>query len=194
MSLAQTVAPSFVLPLVIAALVSTFMMFGLLVVVARQYKRCPSNRVLVIYGRTGQNRAARIIHGGAAFVIPLLQDFAYLSLELIPFELQTKGVRLENETNVDVTTGFTIAIGTEPKVLENAAVRLLGLTNREIQDRAEEIISGPLRQVIAGMTENELRSRHDAFQEQALQAVERKLNEIGLVMASANVREVTTSS
>lgn len=171
-----------------------FLMMSVTMVAVRQYKRCPSNRVLVIYGRTGENRAARIHHGGAAFIVPLLQDYAYLSLELIPFELQTKGVLLEHDAIVDVTTGFTIAIGTEPKVLDNAATRLLGLGNREIQQQAEEIIAGPLRQVIAGMTESELRSGHDVFQERLLQAVERKLNEIGLVLASAHVREITASS
>ena len=64
----------------------TIIAFSFIVLIAKQYKRCPSNRVLVIYGRNAQGRAAKTVHGGAAFVIPLLQDFAYLSLEPIQIE------------------------------------------------------------------------------------------------------------
>src|SRR5690606_26009101 len=59
------------------------MAFLFVTLLARQYKRCPSNRVLVIYGRTTKGKAATTIHGGAAFIIPLIQDYDYLSLEPI---------------------------------------------------------------------------------------------------------------
>jgi len=52
-----------------------------------RYKRCPSNKILVIYGKTGGGTAAKCIHGGAAFVIPLLQDYEFLDLE--PFVVPT---------------------------------------------------------------------------------------------------------
>ncbi|MBP87848.1 MAG: hypothetical protein CMJ64_14185 [Planctomycetaceae bacterium] len=196
MILAQEAAPSpnaFVF-MGAAVLVCIFMMFSYTMLVAKNYKRCPSNRVLVIYGRTGENRAARVIHGGASFVVPLLQDYAYLSLDLISVELLTKGVRLSDDFEGDVTTTVTVTIGTEPKVLENAATRMLGLTPAEIQVRAEQMIAGPLRQVLGGLTESQLRSDYDSFQEQLTQAVERQLNEVGLILASANINDITTSS
>ena len=42
--------------------------------VATRYRRCPSNRILVVYGRVGSGRASKCIHGGGAFVWPLIQD------------------------------------------------------------------------------------------------------------------------
>jgi flotillin len=39
----------------------------------KQYKRCPPNRLLVIFGKTSSGGPV-IIHGGAVFVVPLLQD------------------------------------------------------------------------------------------------------------------------
>ncbi len=39
----------------------------------RRYKRCPSNQILVIYGKTGEG-VARCVHGGAAFVWPVVQS------------------------------------------------------------------------------------------------------------------------
>ena len=46
-----------------------------------------SNRILVMYGKVGSGTSARCIHGGAAFVIPLIQDYEYLSLEPIQIEV-----------------------------------------------------------------------------------------------------------
>jgi uncharacterized membrane protein YqiK len=44
-----------------------------------RYRRCPSDKILVIYGKTGQG-SANCIHGGAAFVWPVIQDYQYLDL------------------------------------------------------------------------------------------------------------------
>ena len=103
-----------------------FISFALLL--AKQYKRCPSNRVLVIYGRTNKGGAARTIHGGAAFVWPLIQDYAYLSLEPIQIEVPLRGALSSENIRVNVPSVFTVAIDTKPQVMQNAAIRLLGLS------------------------------------------------------------------
>ena len=131
--------------------------FSFFLLLAKQYKRCPSNRVLVIYGktfRTGQ--AARTIHGGASFVWPLIQDYAYLSLEPIQIEVPLRGALSAENIRVNVPSVFTVAIDTKPEVMQNAAVRLLGLTVGDIRKQAEEIIFGQLRQVIASMNIEEI--------------------------------------
>ena len=129
------------------AVMAIFVMIVMLI--ARFYKRCPSNRVLVIYGRTGKGKASRTIHGGAAFVVPLIQDYAYLSLEPIQIEVPLRGALSSENIRVNVPSVFTVAIDTKSEVMQNAAVRLLGLSVGEIRKQAEEIIFGQLRQVIA---------------------------------------------
>src|SRR3569623_1158450 len=74
------------------AFMVAILFFGMVMLVRKQYKRCPSNRVLVIYGgRLGKSGAAKTIHGGSAFVMPLIQDYAYLSLEPIQIEVPQRG-------------------------------------------------------------------------------------------------------
>src|SRR6476646_8485180 len=81
----------------VAAVAAAVVLFGMLLFVAKRYKRCPSNRVLVIYGKTASGNAAKCVHGGAAFVIALIQDYAYLSLEPIQIEvLLNDAVSTEN--------------------------------------------------------------------------------------------------
>ncbi len=111
--------------------------FSFLMLLTRRYKRCPSNRVLVIYGKSGRaHEAATCIHGGAKFVLPLIQDFAYLSLEPIQIEIPLRGALSMENIRVNVPSVFTVAIGTAPELMQNAAIRLLGMPRREINKQA----------------------------------------------------------
>src|SRR5688572_30969974 len=127
----------------ITAILVAIVFFGMFILVLKQYKRCPSNRVLVIYGgKIGKGGAAKTIHGGSAFVIPLIQDYAYLSLEPIQIEVPLRGALSAENIRVNVPSVFTVAIGTDPETMQNAAIRLLGLTNEEIKQQAGDIIFG----------------------------------------------------
>ena len=61
----------------------------LLAVVMTRYRRCPSNKVLVVYGRgigMPAGQLSKTLHGGGTIVLPILQDYRYLSLE--PMQVQ----------------------------------------------------------------------------------------------------------
>ena len=70
--------------------------------------------------------------------------------------------RSEN-IRVNVPSVFTVAIGTKPEVMHNAAIRLLGLSTARIRKQAEEIIFGQLRQVIASMGIEDINRDRDTF-------------------------------
>src|SRR5262245_33352269 len=166
-----------------------FLSFVLLL--ANRYKRCPSNRILVIYGRTAGGNAARCIHGGAAFVWPLIQDFAYLNLEPIQIEVPLRGALSIENIRVNVPSVFTVAIGTEPEVRQNAAIRLLGLTSAEIRQQTSDIIFGQLRQVIASMKIENINRNRDEFLENIQKSLEPELRKVGLVLINVNITDVT---
>lgn len=123
-------------------LVSAVALLVLLVIIVQQYKRCPSNRILVIYGKVGGGRSARCIHGGGAFVIPIIQDYQFLSLQPMPIEINLTGALSKQNIRVNVPSTFTVAISTDPRIMNNAAERLLGLDERQIKEQAQEIIWG----------------------------------------------------
>jgi flotillin len=169
--------------------------FGVIMMLLRQFKRCPSNRVLVIYGRTGKGgQASKTIHGGAAFVWPLVQDYAYLSLEPIQIEVPLRGALSSENIRVNVPSVFTVAIDTKPDVMQNAAIRLLGLTVQEIRKQAEEMIFGQLRQVIASMGIEEINRDRDKFLEHVQHSLEPELAKIGLQLINVNITDITDES
>ncbi|MDP6467636.1 MAG: SPFH domain-containing protein [Pirellulaceae bacterium] len=169
-------------------------LFGFLVLLMKQYKRCPSNRLLVIYGRTGRGKASRTVHGGAAFIVPLVQDYAYLSLEPIQIEIPLRGALSIENIRVNVPSVFTVAISTEPAVMQQASIRLLGLSAGEIRKQAEEIIFGILRQVIAGMGIEEINRDRDKFLQQVQHQLEPELAKIGLQLINVNITDITDES
>jgi flotillin len=190
----QTAAESYGVLVAIAALLVAMLLLGLLILFVRSYKRCPSNRVLVIYGRTGKPGASLTIHGGAAFVWPLIQDYAYLSLEPIQIEVPLRGALSAENIRVNVPSVFTVAIDTRPEVMQNAAIRLLGLSVPEIRKQAEEMIFGQLRQVIASMHIEEINRDRDKFLEHVQHSLEPELAKIGLQLINVNITDITDES
>jgi flotillin len=192
--LAEGLQDYFAVIIGIAVVLVAILFLGFVILFVNQFKRCPSNRVLVIYGRTGQGQASQTIHGGAAFVWPLIQDYAYLSLEPIQIEVPLRGALSSENIRVNVPSVFTVAVDTRPEVMQNAAVRLLGLAVPEIRKQAEEIIFGQLRQVIASMRIEEINRDRDKFLEHIQHSLEPELNKIGLQLINVNITDITDES
>lgn len=168
--------------------------FSLILLLSKRYKRCPSNRVLVIYGKVNKGQSAKTIHGGAAFVIPLLQDFEYLSLEPIQIEVPLRDALSMENIRVSVPSVFTVAIGTEPDMMNNAAIRLLSLDLAAIRKQAEDIIFGQLRQVIASMKIQDINRDREQFLINIQTNLEPELRKIGMVLINVNITDITDES
>jgi len=168
--------------------------FTFVSLLTRRYKRCPSNNVLVIYGKVSRGVSANCVHGGAAFIWPLVQDYAYLSLEPMQIEIPLKGALSSENIRVNVPSVFTVAIGTQPEVMQNAAIRLLGLNASEISQQAQDIIFGQLRQVIASMQIEDINRDREKFLQSIQTSLEPELQKIGLVLINVNITDITDES
>ncbi|MBX3358404.1 MAG: hypothetical protein KF745_08245 [Phycisphaeraceae bacterium] len=166
----------------------------MLVFIVQRYRRCPSNRILVIYGQVGGGKASRCLHGGGAFVWPLVQDYAYLSLEPLVIEIPLEGALSQNNIRVNVPSTFTVGISTDPVLMNNAAERLLNLTTQAIREQAQDIILGQLRLVIATLTIEEINRDREKFMMLINENVGQEINKIGLDLINVNVRDITDES
>ncbi len=164
----------------------------------RRYKRCPSDRILVVYGKVGKNAegslTAKCIHGGAAFIWPIIQDYSFLDLTPISIEVNLTSALSKQNIRVDVPSRFTVGISTEPSVMQNAAERLLGMQRPNIHDLAKDIILGQMRLVVAMMDIEEINNNRDKFLANIAGNVEAELNKIGLKMINVNVTDIKDES
>ncbi len=194
LSLMQIELDAEILPVAFMILVGGLVLISFMLVVARRYKRCPSNRVLVVYGKTGTGRSSKCIHGGGVFVWPLIQNFEYLSLDPVQIEIPLQGALSIENIRVNVPSVFTVAIGTDEETMNNAAVRLLGLQTTAVIKQAEDIIFGQLRQVIASMRIDEINRDRDKFLSKIQDSLEPELKKIGLVLINVNIKDITDES
>lgn len=180
--------------LLLAVIASVVVALSLLLVVVKRYKRCPSNKILVIYGKVSAGHSSRCMHGGGAFVWPLIQDYSYLTLDPMQIEIPLRGALSAENIRVNVPSVFTVAIGTSPAVMQTAAIRLLGLDMRQIMKQAEDIILGQLRQVIASMTIEDINRNRDKFLDNVQSSLTPELEKIGLVLINVNITDITDES
>ncbi len=192
---AEGISPSWVAVICVLAVV----IFTGFVVVISRYKKCPSDKIMVIYGNVGNNkdgtsRSAKCIHGGAAFVVPVVQAYEYLDLTPMSIPVDLTNALSRQNIRIDVPSRFTVGISTEPGVMQNAAERLLGLKLVEIQELAKDIIFGQLRLVIATMQIEEINTDRDKFLDAVSGNVETELKKIGLRLINVNVTDINDES
>ena len=174
--------------------IPSLIFFSLVVFLVKRYKRCPSNRVLVVYGKVGGQRAAKCVHGGGLMIWPVIQDYVYMSLEPMTIEIDLTSALSRQNIRVNVPSTFTIGISTQPEIMNNAAERLLGLGDREISSQASDIILGQLRLVIATLSIEEINQDREKFLELITKNVGFELNKIGLSVINVNIRDITDES
>ena len=183
----------------IVVIVAVLIVFSLVMAMLSRVKKCPSDKVMVIYGKVGKNpevssKSAKCIHGGAAFVLPLVQSYQYLDLTPISIQVDLTNALSRQNIRIDVPSRFTVGISTEQGIMQNAAERLLGLQLSEIQELSKDIIFGQLRLIIATMDIEEINTDRDKFLEQVSRNVETELKKIGLRLINVNVTDINDES
>lgn len=179
-------------PIILIA-VAAIVLFVTISALISRYKRCPSDKILVIYGRTG-GTSARCVHGGGAFIWPVIQDYSFLDLKPLSIEANLTNALSRQNIRVDVPCRFTIAISTESDSMNTAAERLLGLSSEQVQELAKDILFGQLRLVIATMTIEEINSDRDKFLDNISKNVDSELKKIGLKLINVNVTDIRDES
>ncbi len=159
-----------------------------------RYKRCPSDKILVIYGKTGTGQSSKCLAGGAAFIWPVIQDYQFLDLTPISIDVDLRGALSRQNIRVSVPSRFTVAVSNEPGIMEVASERLLGKSTEEIRETAKDIIFGQLRLVVATMDIEEINSDRDKFLTNVSSNVGSELKKIGLTLINVNVTDIQDES
>ena len=178
---------------VVLILVAAVMFF------AQRYKRCPPDQIMVIYGRTertadGRPKPSKTLHGGAALVWPLIQDYAYISLKPMTINIDLRGALSLQNIRINVPSTFTIGVSTEPSIMANAAERLLGFKVDDIEEMAKEIIFGQLRLTVATLTIEQINQDRDSFLELIQKNVGQEMRKVGLYLINVNIADITDNA
>ena len=174
---------------ILAGLLIVIVLLGIIGILSR-YRKCKSDEVLVVYGKTGGSKSAKLYHGGAAFVWPIIQGYDFLSMKPMQIDCKLTGAISAQNIRVDVPTTITVAISTDPEVMQNAAERMLGLSMDDKQNLITDVVYGQMRLVIADMTIEELNSDRDKFLAKVKDNIDTELRKFGLYLMNINISDI----
>ena len=181
-------------PIIIIATLAGFVLLMIFISLVTWYRKCPSDRIMIIYGKTGGNQAAKCIHGGAKFVWPVVQDYGYISLRPLQIAVNLDNALCKQNIRINVPSVFTVGVSTSPEIMGNAAERLFGQSPEAIAELAKDIIFGQLRLVIASMMIEEINADRETFLRAVEANVAEELKKIGLELLNVNITDITDES
>ena len=180
--------------IVLGAFLVTLFIFFTIGFLASCYHRCPSNKVLVVFGKLAGQRSAQCYHGGGTFVWPLIRDYQYLDLTPMAIHVPLKSALSQQNIRINVPSTFTVALDTAPEAMNNAAIRLLALSPKDIELMATEIIVGQLRLTVASLRIEEINQDRERFLFEIRKHIEPELKKIGLMLLNVNITDITDES
>lgn len=177
-------------------LVATIFVVVLMLFVSKYLLISQPNEVIVLSGRTrtladGHTVGYRIIRGGRALRIPLVEKAARLSLETIPLELSTHNAYSKGGIPLKVEAIANVKIDSNEPTLGNAVERFLGKPHSEIHEIAKDTLEGNLRGVLATLTPEEVNDDRLKFAGTLVEEADQDLRALGLQLDTLKIQNVS---
>ncbi len=187
--------------LAIIAIVILFAFILILgIVFASRYKKVGPNQVLVISGRrstyldpqTGEKarRSFRIVRGGGAFILPVVERVDDLSLELITIEVITQNVYTVQGVPVTVDGVAQVKVASDDVSIVTAAEQFLSKSQVEIKNVALQTLEGHLRAILGTMTVEEIYKDRDKFAQTVQEVSAQDMRNMGLQIISFTIKNI----
>jgi flotillin len=163
---------------------------------SRNYLKVSPNSVAVLSGRKrklGDGRLVgyRMVRGGAALRIPLLEKVDYLSLNVMTIPLEIKRAYTGRGVPVSVKAVANVKIRSDETSLHAAAERFLGMRGDEIQRVIFQTLEGHLRSILGSLTVEEVNSDRGSFAQKLTSEAASDLEKMGLGVDVLTIQEVS---
>ncbi len=155
---------------------------------------CSPNEVLVFSGsrrKVGEKiYGYRIIKGGMAVLIPLIERVDKLDITNMIIDLKAKNAYSKGCIPLHVEGVANVKIAGYEPVLNHAIERLLDKTREEIVDIARATLEGSLRGVLATLTPEEVNSDRILFANKLVAEAEKDMLELGFVVDNLKIQHI----
>ena len=156
---------------------------------------CNPNEILILSGRKhktkkGQSVGYRVIFGGRAVVIPILEQVERMDMTTMPVPVEVRNAYSKGGIPLHIQAIANVKVSSNPNVVGNAIERFLGRNRREIKRVAQETLEGNLRGVVADLTPEQVNEDRLKFAERIAQDVSRDLTKLGLHLDTLKIQNV----
>jgi flotillin len=187
----------FVVLAVILGLLGLFAAMGLF---ARNYIKVPPSTVAIFYGRKHSltdergNKSTvgfRIVRGGAALRVPVLEQVAYLSLNIISIPLRIQRAYTKEGVAVTVEAVANVKIASDDVSLRGAAERFLGMTTEQVKGVIFQTLEGHLRAILGTLTVEEINADRQAFAQKMTDEAAVDLKKMGVNIDILTIQQIS---
>lgn len=159
------------------------------------YKKCPSDKVMVIYGKVGKNadgsnKSCKCIHGGAAYIVPFLQAYAFLDLSPITVEIDLPEVLTKDDVTLQIAVRAAVGASTDEALMINAAERLLNLSQNEIKEMCTDILESQTRLLISEKDSAEIKAHRQRLATDLHDLLSSVCDQIGIRIINLNLSKI----
>ncbi len=153
------------------------------------------NEVLIFSGRKrtmadGSEVGYRLVFGGRAFRIPLIERVDRIDLGAMPLDLHVANAFSKGGIALTVHAIANVKVSSDPHIIMNAVERFLGSDSKEIRRVAKESLEGHLRGVLATLTPEEVNQDRLKFANALIDEAEEDLRKLGLQLDTLRVLNV----
>ncbi len=176
--------------------IALFAIIVIMVSISRLLLICHPNEIIILSGRKrrmpdGSVVGYRIIRGGRAIRVPLIEKAARMSLETIPLDLSVYNAYSKGGIPLKVDAIANIKVDSKEPVLGNAVERFLGKKREEIHEIAKDTLEGNLRGVLATLTPEEVNEDRLKFAGSLIEEADSDLAALGLQLDTLKIQNVS---
>ncbi|MEO0558758.1 MAG: flotillin family protein [Bacteroidota bacterium] len=171
----------------------------LIMLVASRYKTVSPDEAMIITGAAlgGKNvltdesaRKVKIVRGGGAFIVPIVQQRELLSLLSHKLDVSTPEVYTAQGVPVMTDGVAVIKVGSSVEDVATAAEQFLGKPDEALRAEAREVLEGHLRAILGQLTVEEVYRNRDKFAQEVQSVAARDLKKMGLQIVSFTIKDV----
>lgn len=163
---------------------------SIVVFVLRNYRKCPPNEVLVVYGGKSGTKA-RFVAGGGTFVMPVFKAFKTLILRVFPVEVKVQSTPNKDGVKISVDAVANVKISSDATILQNAAERLLDAKPEELKQLAVQTLEGILRQIVGTLSVEDIVRDRERLQQAVTASAHGALQNLGFTLDTFVIKEIS---
>jgi flotillin len=184
----------------IAVVLGLVAVFAAMALFARNYIKVPPSTVAIFYGRKHSitddrgNKATvgfRIVRGGAALRVPVLEQVAYLSLNVISIPLRIQKAYTKEGVAVTVEAVANVKIAGDDVSLRGASERFLGMSSEQIKGVIFQTLEGHLRAILGTLTVEEINADRQAFAQKMTDEAAVDLKKMGVNIDILTIQQIS---
>src|ERR1700693_2250413 len=171
---------------IIAGLMVLVVLF-LMAMFARLYRKAGPNEALVVYGFRG----TRIVIGHGTLILPMLQSYRELSLELMSFDVAPpQDLYTKQGVAVTVEAVAQIKVKSDPESIKTASEQFLSKTDQDREALIRLVMEGHLRGIIGQLSVEQIVKEPEMVGDRMRGTCAGDMNKMGLEVISFTIKEV----